>query len=211
MGECLVPLARLGIPSLASIMHLTTAEYPEDLVLEHCHFPTSARRDVKNHHYETVGIFDHGRLDENLGRSYGSLEDLVQTAWAILLRNYLRGDVVSFAVLLGSQGYDFPRNNAEETSFRGDIEALVLQYELFDGCRIQDIRATACWKSSRQALRKTQISTAINLLSSLFRKNGQANGGTQQVTDAQHDVLIDDVGSFLLSWSDQLKFEMLTC
>jgi hypothetical protein len=210
VGEGLVLLPRLGIPLLASIMHLTTTEYPEDLVLGHCHFPTSARRDVKNYHYETASIFDHGRLDENLGKNFGSLEDLVRTAWAILLRNYLRGDVVSFAVLLGCQGYDSPRNNAEEAPFRGDIEDLILQYELFDGCRIQDIRATACWKSTRQALKKTQINTAINLLSSLSRKNGQANGETKQLTDAHHDVSIDDVSSFLLSWSDHLKFEMLT-
>jgi hypothetical protein len=154
-------------------------DYPEDLILQHCHFPTSARRDVEDSYYEAVSIFDHGGACADLGTKLGSLEELVQTAWAILLHSYLRGDIISFAVLSSCQNHDY--------------EALVLQYQIFDECRLEDVRPTGSWKSTRQTLKKTQVNTAINLLSSPFRKIGQRNREILQRTEPQDETHVDDV------------------
>jgi hypothetical protein len=165
-------------------------EYPEDLILQHCHFPTSARRNVEDTYYETVSIFDYGGVCADLGTKLGSLEELVQASWAILLHSYLRGDIISFAVLTSWQNHDY--------------EALVLQYQIFDECRLQDVRPTGSWKSTVQALKKTQVNTTIKLLNSPFQKNGRRNGDIPQRTEAQDEMLVDDV-SFVVCWEMRLN------
>ena len=178
---------------LGSAMHLATKETSEDLILQQCHFPISARRDVTSHHYETISVSDHSRFRTSLGKSFGPLDEVVLAAWAILLRSYSRRNNVSFVVFLGSKGHKYLRNFTDDIPLQGNAEALVLQYDIFDGCLIQDVHASACRKCSRACLKKTQINTAFNLLSSAPLIDGYTNGGNVQLAHPQDDILSDGV------------------
>lgn len=152
---------------------------------------------MTSHHYETIPVSDHSRFRASSGKSFGPLDEVVLAAWAILLRNYFRRNIVSFAVLLGSKGLKYLGNVTDDIPLQGDAEALVLQYDIFDGCPIQDVRPSVCRKCSRAGLKKTQISTAFNLLSSAPLIDGYSNGGNVQLAHSHDDILDDGVSDAL--------------
>lgn len=182
---------------LGSTMHTVIKETSDDLILQQCHFPTSARRDVISHHYETISISNLARFRPICGKRFEPQDEAVLAAWAILLRSYIRRNVVSFAVLLGSQGHEYFKNFTDDIPVQEGAEALVLQYEISDQCLIQDVRASVYRKYSRAALKKTRVNTAFNLLSSAPLGDGYSNGENIQLPYPHPDVLGDDVSNAL--------------
>lgn len=153
------------------------------------HFPGAPRRDTNDHHYESFSISIHEDSYSPLGKRREAWEELVQTTWALLLRSYLQDDTVSFAVLLGGQSCSISKKQA-------NTDALVLQYEIPEACRLKDIRAAKCWKTTRKVLKTSQINTALNLLAPL---SGLMNGELAKLTTAQHNLPIDKtVRSFFI-------------
>lgn len=152
------------------------------------HFPGAPRRNKKFHHYQSFSISINEESDFPLGKRPESWEEIVQATWAILLRSYLQDDTVSFAVLLGDQSGSISRRQA-------NTDALVLQYEIPGACRLKDVRAAKCWKTTRKVLQTSQINTALNLLSPL---SGLMNGELAKLTAAQHNLPMDTTVSFFL-------------
>lgn len=152
------------------------------------HFPGAPRRDTNVHHYESFSISIHEESDIPLGKCRQSWEEIVQATWAILLRSYLQDDTVSFAVLLGDRSGIISREQA-------NTDALVLQYEIPEACRLKDIRAAKCWKTTRKVLQTSQINTALTLLAPA---SGLMNGELAKLTAAQHNLPIDKTVSFFI-------------
>lgn len=150
------------------------------------HFPGAPRRNINDHHYESFSISIHEESYSPFGKRRESWEEIVQATWALLLRSYLQDDTVSFAVLLGGQSGSISKKQA-------NTDALVLQYEIPEACRLKDIRAAKCWKPTREVLKTSQINTALNLLAPL---RGLMNGELAKLTAAQHNLPIDKTVSF---------------
>jgi hypothetical protein len=177
-------------------MYLKPEESPQDIILQQCHFPTSARKDGAKVCYETVTVVDHEEFSANCGEPLGSLEELLQTAWVILLRSYVKDDLISFAVLLPRQNVHDLKYPAGETSFSAPNEALVVQYQVSEKCLLKDIRPAACWKSSIMALIEAQINTAVQFVNPVFVRNGERRGELPQPTIYHHKGLVNDVCSY---------------
>lgn len=163
-------------------MDLTVKDCLEDLPSSQ--FPGAPRRHVKDHHYESFCISIHEEFYSAFGECHETLEELVQAAWALLLRSYLQDDTISFAVLLGEQSGSIFKKQAR-------TGALVVQYQLPEACRLKDIRAARCWKTTREVMKMSKINTAINLLASLSEP---MNGELAKLTAAQHNL--DNTVSF---------------
>jgi hypothetical protein len=190
-------------------MRLAPEECSEDLSLKRCYLPTCARRDVDNYNYEFVSIFGHETPFAGPEENPRSLEELVQVGWAILLQSYLQEEAVSFAVFPRCQKDEHDKHFTENSSLNGDAEVLVLQYQIFEACRLQDIRPNKCWRSTRQALERTQMNTAVNLLSSPLSKSGQKNGEIQHLVNPRDETFINKV-SLGCSLFPAAKLEILT-
>lgn len=145
------------------------------------HFPGAPRRDINDHHYESFSISILEESYSPLGKRREIWEELVQATWAVLLRSYLQDDTVSFAVLLGGQSSSISKKQA-------NTDALVLQYEISEACRLKDIRVAKCWKTTRKVLKTSQINTALNILAPL---SGLKNGELAKSATAQHNLPID--------------------
>lgn len=145
------------------------------------HFPGAPRRDINDHHYESFSISIYEDSYSPPGKCREPWEELVQAAWALLLRSYLQDDTVSFAMLLGGQSGGISKKQT-------DTDSLVLQYEIPKACRLKDIRAAKYWKTTRKVLMTSQINTALNLL---VPPSGLMNGELAELTAAQHNLLID--------------------
>lgn len=155
-------------------MDLTLKDHIEDLPKSH--FPGAPRRDINDHHYESFSISMHEESYSLLRKCPESWEELVQVAWALMLRSYLQDDTISFAVLLGAQSGSISKKLASS-------DALVFQYQVPEACQLKDIRAAKCWKTTRTVLKTSQINTALNLLTPL---SGPMNGELVNLTSAQH-------------------------
>ncbi|MCJ1404222.1 hypothetical protein MMC11_007447 [Xylographa trunciseda] len=136
---------------------------PEDLLVQHCRFPTSPRRDSENPFYEFVTVSDDNTVLPGLEKSSEHSTNLVSAAWAILLRAYMRNDTVTFAVLSDDQICCCYQSNSSGKTLGADAAVSVLQFQFADECQLKDIRATARWNSVRQVLKTTHINTALNL------------------------------------------------
>lgn len=159
------------------------------------HFPGAPRRDISIHHHESFSISISEESYSPLGKRLESWEEIVQATWALLLRSYLQDDTVSFAVLLGGQSGSISKKQA-------NTDALVLQYEIPEACRLKDIRAVKRWKTTRKVLQTTQINTALNLLAPL---SGPMNGELAELTAAQYSPPIDKtVSSFFIGLTSVL-------
>ena len=181
-------------------MFLKAEESLEDLNFQHSHFPTSARRDIEHDHYEAITVFNDGDFRAGPGKKFEPLEELLQAAWAILLRSYLQDDMVSFAVLSACQNAGYSNQQNKKISLSEDSEISVLQYHIHEKCLLKDIHAATCWKSTSQVLNGTQINTAVNFWSSLSLRNGNRNMGLSQLIDAHLEIPINDVSSSHISY-----------
>lgn len=164
-------------------MDLALKDHLEDLPKSH--FPGAPRRDINVHHYESFSISIREESYSPLGNRREPWEELVQAAWALLLRSYLQDDTISFAVLLGGQSGSLSKKQA-------NTDALVLQYQVPEECQLKDIRAANCWKTTRKVLKTSQINTALNLLAPL---SGPMNGELANLTAARHNPPIDNTVS----------------
>ena len=180
-------------------MDLTADESPEKVMLQQCRFPTSAHTKVEERHYELMSAFDDDTVQSALGKSFESSKQFVLTAWAVLLRSYLRNDTITFVVLSDIMTFCPCQNDTKTTSLGVQNEARILQFHIPNECRLKDIHAIVAWPCTRQALETTSISTAVNLLSPSPLINGLQNANISWLTN-HHEVCYFFVPS-LRPWS----------
>lgn len=178
-------------------MDLTLKDHLEDLPTSH--FPGAPRRDVNDHHYESFSVSIHEESYFPLGEHREPWEELVQAAWALLLRSYLQDDTVSFAVLLWGHSGSISKKQA-------NTDALVLQYQVPEACQLKDVRAAKCWKTTQKVLKTSQINTALNLLVPL---SGPMNGELAKLTAPQHNLSIGNTVSLFSLASQGLLMNIL--
>lgn len=170
-------------------MGSTLEESPADLMLQCCHFPTPAKRQTERQHYKTMSIFD--REEPFAGRELNI--EIIQAVWAILLRSYTRNPIVSFAVYSDHRDGCSADLKNKEISFSATTGALIVQYELFEGCQLKNINGSRSKKFIGRVLGDSQINTAVDLAASLPLTNGQRNGESSRLIDSDRDVLNDSV------------------
>ena len=178
-------------------MDMIPEQLPEDILPQHCRFPTSARRRAEKSCGKDVGIFDHKDLSTGWKKHSKPLEDLVQAAWALLLRSYVRNDSIYFAVLFTSSDGDTCIKDEMQTSLHGD-ETLVLQYQFSEHVQLTDIHPVGSRKCRREGLDHGHINTAINFSTLLPVRNDHENGPLLRLMDNEKDVLNNDVRYSLL-------------
>ena len=179
-------------------MDMTPGQLPEDILPQHCRFPTSARRRAEKSCRKDVGIFDHKDLSTGWKKHSEPLGDLVQAAWALLLRSYVRNDSIYFAVLFTSSDGGNCTKDKKQTFLHGDDETLMLQYQFSKHVQLTDIHPVGSRKCRREGLDHGHINTAINFSTLLHVRNGHENGPLSRLMDNEKDVLINDVRYSLL-------------
>ncbi|KAI0815548.1 hypothetical protein GGR55DRAFT_699403 [Xylaria sp. FL0064] len=122
---------------------------------DRCLFPTSKGNDSVDP-WEKTPVLDHrwsAQIERNLAEFQPS-NDLVQQAWAMLLRNYVREHVVTFAWV------------AQKEDGKGgtSISANVVRYDLPATLPLKQITPNRRWQTNIEALQGVQINTAIEFL-----------------------------------------------
>ena len=117
-----------------------------------CHFPTSKARSSnrrKSQQYHCVPIFSSDEAQERIQQALVTIarkEELFLTAWAVLLHEYVRGEVVSFASICSP---DSPGEQALLSGSRKDgpsavrsvdgNDVTVVRYRVSGNSRFQDV------------------------------------------------------------------------
>ena len=172
-------------------------EWSPEPVLEHCHLHTSTRRNVKFDHFEVIEVFTDQSAFAGLGEWPKCSEELVQTAWALLLRRYLGNDIVSFAVLPDRRNDHRINNHAKFTSPLPDGETCILQYHIPAKFRLAEIRPDVFPAFVGRVSERAPINTALCLSISPHPRNGERNGELLPSANYQHDTLNRNVSLFL--------------
>lgn len=162
-------------------MEVTAQKQPVAILHQHCQFPTAIRRDVKNIKYRTFPIFD--RENAVVARKQDSkpLRPLILNVWAILLRYYVRNDVVVFLLFSASLGHCCIGSIETKSCCGDETEAALLQYELSDNLLLREIRASESTRYTYQETENVRASTAVGHgMPSLSRR-------------AENDVAMDNV------------------
>lgn len=122
---------------------------------DRCLFPTSKGNDSADL-WEKTPVFDRrwSALIERDPDEFKPSNDLVQRAWAILLRNYLREHVVTFVWVIHKE------NGKDGTS----LSANIVRYELPETLPLEEITPNGHWQANIEALQGVQINTAIDYL-----------------------------------------------
>lgn len=160
---------------------------------QHCHFPTAIRRDIKESQYRIIGIFD---LEDTVTASEQDRQpprDLVLTVWAILLRYYVRNDIVAFLTLCESLGHCYIASTISKSCFGEDIEAVMLQYQLFDNLLLHDIRASEPTKCTDLEMGDMRISTMVRFSSLCATSSLQGNEMHSLSTRVEDAVAMNNV------------------
>lgn len=164
-------------------MDLTLNDHLEHLPKSH--FPGAPRREINDHSYESFSISIREESYSPLGKRRVPWEDLLQAAWALLLRCYLQDDTISFAVLLRGQSGSTSKKQA-------NTDVLVLQYQVPEACQLKDIRVAKFWKTTREVLKTSQINTALNVLTPL---SGPMNEELTKLTASQYNLPMNNTVS----------------
>jgi hypothetical protein len=130
-----------------------------DVAFARCLFPTSRVTDPANL-WENTPLFDQKwcALIGHHPETFELTKDLVQRSWAVLLRNYLREDIVTFACV-GQK-----KNLENEES----LAANVFRYELSAELPIGDVAPKRHSQINVKDLQGVQINTAIEFCGDQF-------------------------------------------
>ena len=166
---------------------------PKAMLHQHCHFPRAIRRDTKELQYKTIGIFDREDAVTALEQHRQPLRDLVLNVWAILLRYYVQSDNVAFLVWSGSLGHDAVESTESKSCFGDEIEAVTLQYQLFDNLLLHDVRPSQSTKCTDHEMGDVRINTLVRFSSFCASSSLQEHEVNTSSTRAEDAMAVDNV------------------
>ena len=172
-------------------------EESQDLVFHHCHFPTGTRRaSGRLHHgsqYEPISVFEHEAAPQNPLSNTEASKGLLQAAWALLLCNYTRNEVVVFVT--NSQTSD-ANSHTNRLGTVNAADAWAVEYQALNKSDPREIHRVSLERCSSRALNDAQINTAIDFSGALFMINRGEKGRAIQLLGDQHVDLADIVSIF---------------
>ena len=138
-----------------------TMQQQKALLHQHCHFPTTIRRSLKESHFRAIGVFDQKDSLTSWERDCQRLRDSVLNAWAILLRYYVRNDIVAFLTFSNSPGHYGIGDPRSKSCFGEESEIVMLQYQLHDNLQIHEIRPSKSTKCTNPDMEDVRINTVV--------------------------------------------------
>ena len=175
-------------------MHLLP-EGSFDLGSVHCHLHTSRQRADEIQTFKTIDVIVDGGSFETVKETFASPEELIQTAWALLLRRYLGNDTVSFLVFGKSQDDRCMEHNVMPKNLVDDTEIRILQYDISLGRHLRDICPTSFSVSAKQISENKIVNTALVLSSLQFQASLQKTGN-HLFPNTKHEILTSNVSYF---------------
>ena len=142
--------------------------YPEassDQVFEQSQLPTPPEKVTESLDFHSVDVSVDKALISNLGEVYDSSLTSVQTAWAILLRTFLRDDSVTFAILSNGDYNIWESSYHQRFTRKADTRSWILQYCISGQSQIKDVRPSIFPVYDGRLIENTQTSSAICLSS----------------------------------------------
>ena len=128
---------------------------------QHCHFPTAIRPTLKESHFRAIGVFDQEDSVTVWERDCQRLRDSVLNAWAILLRYYVRNDIVAFLTFSNAPGHHGIGDAKWKSCFGEETEIAMLQYQLLDNLQIHEIRPSESTKCTNHDMGDVRINTMV--------------------------------------------------
>ncbi|KAL2043784.1 hypothetical protein N7G274_003303 [Stereocaulon virgatum] len=179
-------------------MDITKGRSPDDVLPQRYRFPTSSRRQRDNTEYKIINAFDLENLPEGWGQNSKPVAALIQGSWALLLRSYVRNDSISLPILFTIEDAGSHEHNGQRTLLNGENEALILQYQIADHCRLGDIHPVASKNCRSKDLDYGCSNAAIFFSSSLTVRKGHKDERLSSVLEFGKDVLEHDFDLVLM-------------
>lgn len=101
------------------------------------------------------------------------LRDSVLNAWAILLRYYVRNDIVTFLTFSNSLGHHGIGDANSKPSFGEETEVVMLQYQLLDKLQIHEIRPSESTVCTNHDMGDVRINTVVRFSTSCAKSSLQ--------------------------------------
>ena len=163
---------------------------------QRCHFPTATRRTLKESHFRAIGVFDQEYGVIAWERDSRRLRDLVLNAWAILLRHYVRNDIVAFLTFSNSPCHHGIGDAKWKLCLGEEIEIVMLQYQLLDDLQIHEIRPSESTKYTNHDMGYVRINTLVRFSRSCDKcslQSTEMNSMSARAEDASamKDVRLD--------------------
>ena len=143
------------------------------LLHQHCHFPTAIRRTLKESQLRAIGVFDQENSVAAWEPDCQRLRDSVLNAWAILLRHYVRNDIVAFLTFSNSPSRHGIGDAKSKFCFGEETEIVMLQYQLLDNLQIHEIRPSESTKCTSHDMGDVRINTLVRFSRSCARSSLQ--------------------------------------
>ena len=128
---------------------------------QHCHFPTAIHRTLKESHFRAIGVFDQEDSGISWERGPQRPRDSLLNAWAILLRYYVRNDIVAFLTFSNPPGHHDLGDTESKPCFGEETEVMVLQYQLPDNLQVHQIRPSESIKCTNYNMGDVRINTVV--------------------------------------------------
>ena len=178
----------------------SVSEDAQDLIFHHCHFPTSTRRDSESLHnncpYGSISVFEPNAILPDLLSKIEATRDLLHAAWASLLCNYTRNEIVAFVTNTGNQTTS---HTSSRTNGRCSVQATgawLVEYQALNKDNPGEIHRVSLERCSPRALRDAQVNTAIDFHGALSINNGRETGRLSQLLENQHIDFAEIVSPF---------------
>lgn len=150
-----------------------TMQHQKALRHPHCRFPTAIRRTLKESHFRAIGVFDQGDGVTAWEQDSQRLRDSVLNAWAILLRYYVRNDLVAFFTFSNSPGHHGIGDAKSKSCFGEETEIVMLQYQLLSNLQIHEIRPSESTKCTHHDMGDVRINTVVRFSRSCAKNSLQ--------------------------------------
>ena len=180
----------------------SVSEDAQDLVFHHCHFPTSTRRDSESLHnnvpYGSISVFEHDTsLPDRLPRVEAT-KDLLHAAWASLLCNYTRNEIVAFVTNTGIQTTSHTSSRTNGSCSVQATGAWMVEYQALIKSNPREIHRVSLEGCSPRVLRDAQVNTAIDFHGALSVSNDRETGTLLQLLENQNIDFTEIVSPFLI-------------
>lgn len=143
--------------------------YPEaspDQVLEQPQLTTPPEKVTESLDFHSIDVSVDKALIPNFGEVHESSLTSVNTAWAILLRTFLRDDSVTFAVLSnGDRAFWESSYDQRFITPKADTQSWIIQYCISEQSQVKDIRPSIFPVYDGRLIENTRTSSAICLSS----------------------------------------------
>ena len=171
-------------------------EAPLDQIAERPQAQTPPEKVTEALQFHSVDVVVDPKLFSILGKEFQSCEVFIQTAWAILLRTYLRDDDVTFAVLSASSNNIWQSGHHNLPCTDVDVKSWIFQYSISEHNQLRDLRPRVFPVFDDRLIENAQISSAVSFSLSPSSSNGWWPEELQLIGDHQQTQLTDNVSSF---------------